>query len=280
MPLDLPFIADWQAVCENRRLLIDENLRRSNQKRRTFDYQPGQQVLKRRPGILRKLGGPRFDGPFEIVSVHVNGNATIRLSPSITERVNIRRLKPYRLRYGTLSQESTHGAETSANARTGSRRSRNGQGNGSAANHASSRPAPAGRGTTSGGSHAAVDTGSQNNQPPRSSLNTARGGTRTQGPGQSNSTPRGTGQPNGGGENAGPTLDQIKPQSYTREQIETDDPKLQDWTSADERLRETYGDTIHHNDGTHLTGTVDPEDDASHVAGTLPANDRWQPTAL
>ncbi|EJK53970.1 hypothetical protein THAOC_26491, partial [Thalassiosira oceanica] len=99
-------------------------------------------------------------------------------------------------RYGTLSQESTHGAETSANARTGSRRSRNGHGNGSAANHASSRPAPAGRGTSSGGSHVAVDTGSQNNQPPRSSLNTARGGTRTQGPGQSNSTPRGTGQPN------------------------------------------------------------------------------------
>ncbi|EJK52725.1 hypothetical protein THAOC_27972 [Thalassiosira oceanica] len=95
--LDLPFIADWQAVRENRRLLIDENLRRSNQKRRTFDYQPGQQVLKRRPGILRKLGGPRFDGPFEIVSVHVNGNATIRLSPSVTERVNIRRLKPYRV---------------------------------------------------------------------------------------------------------------------------------------------------------------------------------------
>ncbi|EJK69288.1 hypothetical protein THAOC_09464, partial [Thalassiosira oceanica] len=97
MLLDLPFIADWQAVRENRRLLIDENLRRSNQKRRTFDYQPGQQVLKRRPGILRKLGGPRFDGPFEIVSVHVNGNATIRLSPSVTERVNIRRLKPYRV---------------------------------------------------------------------------------------------------------------------------------------------------------------------------------------
>ncbi|EJK49804.1 hypothetical protein THAOC_31285 [Thalassiosira oceanica] len=96
MLFDLPFIADWQAVRENRKLLIDENLRRSNQKRRAFDYQPGQKVLKRRPGILRKLGGPRFDGPFDIVSVHVNGNATIRLSPSVTERVNIRRLKPYR----------------------------------------------------------------------------------------------------------------------------------------------------------------------------------------
>ena len=42
-------------------------------------------------------GGPRFDGPFEIVRVHINGNAsTIRISPSVTERLNIRRLKPYR----------------------------------------------------------------------------------------------------------------------------------------------------------------------------------------
>ncbi|EJK55331.1 hypothetical protein THAOC_24945, partial [Thalassiosira oceanica] len=91
---------------------------------------------------------------------------------------------------------------------------------------------------------------------------------------------RGTGQPNGGGENVGPTLNQVKLQSYTREQIETNDPKLQEWTPADERLRETYGDTIHHNDGAHLTGTVDPEDDATWqelyrqtITGSLPLYD-------
>ena len=185
------------------------------------------------------------------------------------------------LRHYGFSQESTHGADQSTNATNGTRRSRNSQGNGSAATNASSRPAPAGSGTTTGGSPAAVDTGSQNNQVPRSSLNAARGNARTQqGPGQSQPTQQGTGQPNGGGENAGPTSSQVRPQKYTREQIEADDPKLQQWSSADERMLETYGDTIHLNDGTHLTGTVDPEEDAmwqeiygNTIAGNLPLYD-------
>ena len=45
MLLDVPFIADWEAVREKRKLLVDENLRRTNQKRRRFEYQPGQEVL-------------------------------------------------------------------------------------------------------------------------------------------------------------------------------------------------------------------------------------------
>ena len=45
-------------------------------------------------------------------------------------------------------------------------------------------------------------------------------------------------------------------------------------------MLETYGDTIHLNDGTHLTGTVDPEEDAmwqeiygNTIAGNLPLYD-------
>ena len=60
MLLDIPFITDWEAVREKRKLLINKNLRQSNQKRRGFDYQPGDQVLVRRPGILRKLNKPSF----------------------------------------------------------------------------------------------------------------------------------------------------------------------------------------------------------------------------
>ena len=95
MLLDVPFIADWEAVREKRKLLIDENLRRANKKRHRFDYQPGQQVLVRRPGILRKLG-KRFDWPFKIARVHVNGNVTIKRLPHVFERLNIKRVKPYR----------------------------------------------------------------------------------------------------------------------------------------------------------------------------------------
>ena len=95
MLLNIPFITDWEAVREKRKLPINQNLRRSNQKRRGFDYQPGDQVLVRRPGILRKLNKP-FDGPFPIVKSHVNGNVTIRRATHVTERLNIRRIKPYK----------------------------------------------------------------------------------------------------------------------------------------------------------------------------------------
>lgn len=183
------------------------------------------------------------------------------------------------LRHYGFSQESTTGAETSASATNGTRRNQSSQGNGSAATNASSRPAPAERDTTTGGSPAAVDdASSRNNQPPRSSLNAAREGARAQqGPGQSDSSARETGQSNGGGENAGPTSNQFKPQQFTRAQLQAGDSKLQPLTHADTRLLETYGDTIHLNDGTHLTGTVDPDTDAmwqeiygNMIAGSLP----------
>ena len=65
-------------------------------KRRNFDYQVGQQVLllnpKQTPGKLE----PRVtEGPFTIIQVHVNGTVMIRRDEFTTERINIRRLRPY-----------------------------------------------------------------------------------------------------------------------------------------------------------------------------------------
>ena len=40
--------------------------------------------------------GERWDGSFEINKVHVNGNVTINLREGVTERLNIRRIKPYK----------------------------------------------------------------------------------------------------------------------------------------------------------------------------------------
>ena len=40
--------------------------------------------------------GERWDGPFEINKVHVNGNVTVNLREGVTERLNIRRIKPYK----------------------------------------------------------------------------------------------------------------------------------------------------------------------------------------
>ncbi len=46
MFLNVPLIADWQAIAHTCEHHVNENLQRANRKRRQFDYAPGQQVLK------------------------------------------------------------------------------------------------------------------------------------------------------------------------------------------------------------------------------------------
>ena len=92
--MNVPLVADWQTIARNREQHVNENLRRANRKRRQYDYAPGQQVLKKvhNPTSL----GVRSSGPYTIDRVHVNGNFTIQLRPGVTERINIRRVLPYR----------------------------------------------------------------------------------------------------------------------------------------------------------------------------------------
>ena len=94
MFLDVPLIADWHLIATRREQLVNEALRRENAKRRRFDYVQGQQVLKKiyKPTKL----GTRASGPYPINQVHVNGTVTIELRPGIFERINIRRIIPYR----------------------------------------------------------------------------------------------------------------------------------------------------------------------------------------
>ena len=94
MILNIPIIADFELLRQRRQALIDRNLVKANLRRVNFDYQPGQQVVKLvpKPGKLQ----PRAEGPYPIESVHTNGTVVIRLSPIVTERVNIRHIKPYR----------------------------------------------------------------------------------------------------------------------------------------------------------------------------------------
>ena len=42
MFLNVPLIADWQAIARNRELHVNENLRCANRKRHQYDYAPGQ----------------------------------------------------------------------------------------------------------------------------------------------------------------------------------------------------------------------------------------------
>ena len=43
--MDIPLLADFHALHQQRQLIIDEQRRRANFKRRNYDYQIGQEVL-------------------------------------------------------------------------------------------------------------------------------------------------------------------------------------------------------------------------------------------
>ncbi len=94
MFLNIPLIADWHAITLKREHLIHENLLRENQKRRRYDYVPQQRVLKKcwKP---RKLD-ERTSGPYRVLQTHVNGTVTIELRLGVSERLNIRRIIPYK----------------------------------------------------------------------------------------------------------------------------------------------------------------------------------------
>ena len=93
MFLNIPLMADWQLLNKKREHLVNENFRRANLKRRTYDFKVNQKVLKKlhEPTKL----GEWYEGPYNIEQVHVNGNVTIQLCPGVTERINIRRIIPY-----------------------------------------------------------------------------------------------------------------------------------------------------------------------------------------
>ena len=94
MVFDIPLIADWQLIRDKRQQLIDQRLLLANRKKFSYDYRVGDEVLKLvyKPHKLQ----PRATGPFPIETVHTNGTVTIRLSPTTIERINIRRIKPYK----------------------------------------------------------------------------------------------------------------------------------------------------------------------------------------
>ena len=94
MFLNVPLIADWQAIARAREHHVNENIRGANRKQCQFDYTPGQQVLKKVHNPTKL--GVRTEGPYTIERIHVNGNLTILLHEGITERINVCRVLPYR----------------------------------------------------------------------------------------------------------------------------------------------------------------------------------------
>jgi hypothetical protein len=93
MFLNVPLIADWQAIMRTCEHHVNENLQCANRKRHQYDYAPGQQVLKKVHNPTKL--GVRTEGPYTIERIHFNGNLTILLREGITERINKCRVLPY-----------------------------------------------------------------------------------------------------------------------------------------------------------------------------------------
>jgi hypothetical protein len=94
MFVDVPLIGDLLTIQQHRQHIIDENLRRQNQRRREYHYRLGDSVLVK--AINPSKLDERAVGPFPIAQVYTNGTVDIQRNPHVTERINIRRLVPYK----------------------------------------------------------------------------------------------------------------------------------------------------------------------------------------
>jgi hypothetical protein len=94
MLMNIPFQADLLAIQQRWQLIVDSKLRQANLRRISHDYQVNDQVLilEKDPDKLSE----RATGPFQIRRVHTNGTVTIQVKPNVTQRINIRRVKPYK----------------------------------------------------------------------------------------------------------------------------------------------------------------------------------------
>ena len=94
MFLNIPLVANWQAIVARREQHINDNLRCANKKRCQYDYTSGQKVLKKVHNPTKL--GVRHSGPYAIERVHVTGTITIQLRPGLSERINLQRVIPSR----------------------------------------------------------------------------------------------------------------------------------------------------------------------------------------
>ena len=93
MLLDIPLIADMVTIRNNRQAIINECLCKANHHRVSYDYRVGERAYLKNDKA-KKLES-LWLGPYPIERVHVNGNVTLRISQNVTDRVNIRRIKPF-----------------------------------------------------------------------------------------------------------------------------------------------------------------------------------------
>jgi hypothetical protein len=94
MLFDIPSVADWHKIGEQRQSLTDRDNQRENAKRIDYNYKVGDKVLLINEGILRKAESAYGKEPWTITTVHTNGTIRIQ-SGTRTERLSIQRVQPF-----------------------------------------------------------------------------------------------------------------------------------------------------------------------------------------
>ncbi len=94
MLFDIPFIADWHKIGEQRQLLTNHGNQRENAKWIDYDYKVGDKVLVINEGILRKAESTYGKEPWTITTVHMNGTIRIQRGTKM-EQLSNRRVEPF-----------------------------------------------------------------------------------------------------------------------------------------------------------------------------------------
>jgi hypothetical protein len=94
MLFNIPFVADWCKIGEQRQSLINCGNQQENAKQIDYDYKVRDKVLVINEGILCKAESAYGKEPWTITTVHTNG--TIRIQGRTkTERLSIQRVEPF-----------------------------------------------------------------------------------------------------------------------------------------------------------------------------------------
>ncbi len=94
MLFNIPFMADWCKIGEQRQSLTNHGNQCKNAKQIDYNYKVGDKVLVINKGILRKVESTYGKEPWTITTVHMNGTIRIQRGNKM-ERLSIRRVEPF-----------------------------------------------------------------------------------------------------------------------------------------------------------------------------------------
>jgi hypothetical protein len=94
MLFDIPFVADWRKVGEQRQSLTDRGNQRKKDKCIDYNYKVGDKVLVINEGTLCKAESAFGKEPWTITTVYTNGTIRIQCGTKM-EQLSIRRVQPF-----------------------------------------------------------------------------------------------------------------------------------------------------------------------------------------